>query len=62
MEDDIELKCTICGNNEFDLIKTLLTSKMSAILDVEFADKYVYGYVCRKCTHIEWFKEDILKE
>ena len=50
----------MCKERDFTLKKALMNRRASAFFNFDFCDAYMYGYVCAKCGHIEWFVKDIL--
>lgn len=58
-EREIELKCPICGCDEFYYKKTLLNTAGLTFLGVDWADGEATNYICRDCSHIVWFYKDV---
>lgn len=53
---EIQLKCPICGCEEFYDRKTLLNTAGMTYLGLDWANDEATNYVCRDCSYIFWFE------
>ena len=53
--DGHELKCPVCGHEEFCKRKTLMNTPGLTFLGVEWANRQADNYVCDQCGYILWF-------
>lgn len=58
-EREIELKCPVCGCEEFYDKKTLLNTAGMTYLSLDWADGEATNYICRDCSYIIWFYKDV---
>lgn len=55
-EQEIQLKCPICGCEEFYDRATLLNTAGMTYLGLDWANDEATNYVCRDCSYIFWFE------
>ena len=53
--EDFELKCNICGHDQFWSRKTLMNTPWTTFFGFDWANKPAKNYVCDKCGYIHWF-------
>ncbi|NNK19055.1 MAG: hypothetical protein HKP49_07880 [Maribacter sp.] len=52
------LKCSICGHGIFIPRKAQLNTKVASLMNLDWANKSAYCYICANCSHIDWFMEE----
>lgn len=57
--DGHELRCPVCGHDEFWKRKTLMNTPGLTLLGVEWANKEAENYVCDSCGHVLWFLREV---
>ncbi len=50
-----DLKCLVCGNDDFIKREAQLNSSGMSFLNMEWAGPSGVCYVCAKCGYIHWF-------
>ncbi|PHR60621.1 MAG: hypothetical protein COA43_05570 [Robiginitomaculum sp.] len=53
--NNIPLKCTVCGHDEFSTRKTLLNTKGLTFFGLDWANEEALNYICSSCGFIHWF-------
>ncbi len=53
-----KLICTVCGHDVFKARKAQLNTKAASFMNLDWANKSAYCYICDNCSHIEWFMEE----
>ena len=53
-----KLICTVCGHDVFNPRKAQLNTKAASFMNLDWANKSAYCYICDNCSHIEWFMEE----
>jgi DNA-directed RNA polymerase subunit RPC12/RpoP len=52
------LTCTVCGHNIFKPRKAQLNTKVASLMNLDWANKSAFCYICANCSHMEWFMEE----
>ncbi|RJQ45967.1 MAG: hypothetical protein C4538_07580 [Nitrospiraceae bacterium] len=50
-----DMKCPICGHEEFWKRKTLMNTKGLTFWELDWLNKEADNYVCDRCGYILWF-------
>ena len=53
-----KLICTVCGHDVFKPRKAQLNTRAASFINLDWANKSAYCYICANCSHIEWFMEE----
>ena len=50
-----QLKCPVCGHDQFRTRHTLMNRRWLAFLDFAWADHEAACEICGRCGHVLWF-------
>lgn len=51
----IELKCQICGFDEFDERNEQLNTAAMSFWNLDWLNKFARCFVCLRCGYVHWF-------
>lgn len=60
VSEGVELKCLVCGQNEFVETKAQLNTRGASFFNLDWLNKSARCYVCDACGYIHWFHPDYL--
>jgi predicted nucleic-acid-binding Zn-ribbon protein len=52
---DIDLKCQICGNPEFEEQQAQLNTAVMSFMGLDWLNKSARCFVCLRCGYVHWF-------
>lgn len=53
--EDRAVPCPVCGHDRYWTRETLISGRVAAFFDVEWAGDAALNYVCARCGHVLWF-------
>ena len=57
-----KLRCTVCEHERFWSRRTLMNTRGTTFLGLDWINKEAVNYVCERCGHVFWFFEDPVEE